>query len=609
MHEAKVIAEGIEEQGALRGFRGLDSEALVHVSKQIRDAAEAKSLIAAAIEEGVDDIPASKIVTHLAKALGVERAALKHEWKKQAAAHNAALAPTDEERAEAAAKEAEKAAADREAAKASLMSQIGWLATSPDILMQAVQFLWDEGVAGERSALIALNLFMAGRMHTTMPMALLRTGAPASGKNFVVEKALSMLPPGAVVHISGASAKALAYMQEPLANRIVYVKEAAALLDSNGKEKEFAGMLRVLISEGRLDYHTVAQEEPKTERGKPVRRLVALHLEQEGPISVVMTSARDNVEAELLTRVVLSPADESAEQTIRAARKSAARVSGQSLARQSRTTRDDWVAIHRWLELSGPFDVVIPLLDAFVACLRPGPLRQRRDNRAVIAATSASAILHSAQRQKDAQGCIIADIADYGNAFEALNDGLATAYAPIVSPGVISVVKALEDMLAEQKAEVEKKLQEWRKKNPQAANGPPPQELLPVTTVRATHSQLTRRLGLAAKDLIGQRLRAALDAAAIVRANPGAARSAGGEYQIVATSAALAAGKSASTALPHPTAVAAMQADPTRLAEILSRIDDGIAANEQATPGSPGLQAATAIANGGRDTDAEINQF
>ena len=67
-----------------------------------------------------------------------------------------------------------------------------------------------------------------------------------------------MLPPGAVVRISGASAKALAYMQEPLANRIVYVKEAAALLDSNGKEKEFAGMLRVLISEGRLDYHTVA---------------------------------------------------------------------------------------------------------------------------------------------------------------------------------------------------------------------------------------------------------------------------------------------------------------------------------------------------------------
>ena len=227
----------------------------------------------------------------------------------------------------------------------------------------------------------------------------------------------------------------------------------------------------------------------------------------------------------------------------------------------------------------------------------------------MIAATSASAILHSAQRQKDAQGRIVAEIADYENAFEALNGGLTTAYTPVVSPGVISVVKALEDMLAEQKAAVEKKLQEWRKKNPQAANDPPPPELLPVTTVRATHSQLTKRLGLVSKALIGQRLRDVLDAGAIVRANPGAARSAGGEYQIVTTSAALAAGRSASTALPRPAAVAAMQADPTRLAEILSRIDDGIAASERATPGSPGLQAATAIANGGRDTDAEINQF
>ena len=156
----------------------------------------------------------------------------------------------------------------------------------------------------------------------------------------------------------------------------------------------------------------------------------------------------------------------------------------------------------------------------------------------MIAATSASAILHNAQRQRDAQGRIIAEIADYQNAFEALNGGLTTAYAPVVSPAVISVVKALEDTLAEQRAEVEKKLHEWRKKNPQAANDPPPPELLPVTLVRATHSQLAGRLGHSSKALIGQRLRAALDARAIVRADPGTARNAAGEYQIVTTSAA-----------------------------------------------------------------------
>jgi hypothetical protein len=265
----QAVAEGAAAQERLRHYRGLSDDELVDACGRVRDGADATSLIKAAIEAGVDGIVEAKIVAELAKVCGVDRPALKGVWKKQAAAHKATLAPTDEERAEAAAKEAEKAATDREAEKASLLSRIGWLARSPDILTEAVQFLWDEGVAGERSALIAVILFMAGRMHKTMPMALLRTGAPASGKSFVVEQALSMLPPDAVVRISGSSPKALVYMEQPLANRIVYVAEAAALLDSNGHEKEFAGMLRVLISEGRLDYHTVAQEERKTERGKP----------------------------------------------------------------------------------------------------------------------------------------------------------------------------------------------------------------------------------------------------------------------------------------------------------------------------------------------------
>ena len=116
------------------------------------------------------------------------------------------------------------------------------------------------------------------------------------------------------------------------------------------------------------------------------------------------------------------------------------------------------------------------------------------------------------------------------------------------------------------------------------------------------------RLGLASKELIGRRLRDALDAGALVHANPGAARTAGGEYQIVMTSAALAAGRSASPALPHPAAVAAMQADPTRLAKIIDRIDAEIAANEQATP-SPGLLPATAITADGLDTGVSRTCF
>ena len=123
-------------------------------------------------------------------------------------------------------------------------------------------------------------------------------------------------------------------MEEPLANPLSPSRRLPLCWTATGT-KEFAGLLRILISEGWLDYHTVAlQEERKSEKGSTVRRPVTLHLEQAGPISVVMTSARDNVEEELLTRLVLLPADESAEQTVRAARKDAARTGAKPLPRQ-----------------------------------------------------------------------------------------------------------------------------------------------------------------------------------------------------------------------------------------------------------------------------------
>jgi hypothetical protein len=86
-----------------------------------------------------------------------------------------------------------------------------------------------------------------------------------------------MLPPGAVVRIAGSSPKWIVYMDEPLPNRIVYVAEAAALLDSNRHEKEFAGMLRVLIPRGgstttRLHFRKNAKPSGEGPFGGPASR-------------------------------------------------------------------------------------------------------------------------------------------------------------------------------------------------------------------------------------------------------------------------------------------------------------------------------------------------
>ena len=83
--------------------------------------------------------------------------------------------------------------------------------------------------------------------------------------------------------------------------------EAATIAERNGVESPLTIMLRLLISEGRLD-HNVAL--PQSDG------LATVRIKRNGPVVVIITSARDDVEDELLTRLTTSDADESAEQTL-----------------------------------------------------------------------------------------------------------------------------------------------------------------------------------------------------------------------------------------------------------------------------------------------------
>jgi hypothetical protein len=101
----------------------------------------------------------------------------------------------------------------------------------------------------------ALYLTYTSRLLAVEAVRLLRLGAPASGKNLVVEKTLMFIPSDSVVQFSGSSPKALAYYggddPDALKQKIVYIPEAAIIADRNGVESDFTIMLRTLISEGR----------------------------------------------------------------------------------------------------------------------------------------------------------------------------------------------------------------------------------------------------------------------------------------------------------------------------------------------------------------------
>jgi hypothetical protein len=112
-----------------------------------------------------------------------------------------------------------------------------------------------------------------------------------------------------------------------------------------------------------------------------------------------------------------------------------------------------WLNFQRWLETDAPYDVVIPYRPAILRAfnelwdeIRTVPLRIRRDVNALILAIQTSAILHKAQRERDAAGRIIATLDDYRHAHEAFDSGLASLYRTKVPDTALAVVRAAEAM-------------------------------------------------------------------------------------------------------------------------------------------------------------------
>ena len=160
-------------------------------------------------------------------------------------------------------------------------------------------------------------------------------------------------------------------------------------------------------------------------------------------MAVIVTSARDNIESEMLTRLLTSDADESSEQT-KAVVKSLL-VNDNQGEEPDLTT---WLDFQRWLESEAPYEVSVPfgtaLYRAYEKRLQTFPnvlqLRMRRDISGLISAIKTSAVLHKAQRESDSKARIVATIDDYRHAYEAFDEGVSSLYGVKTRREVVAVV-------------------------------------------------------------------------------------------------------------------------------------------------------------------------
>ena len=452
------IAETVPTVPLYQGGAGSERDAFLKRIADLKplDEEGARAIIADVVKAGFSDLAIETLIKSLAAAFGVSIPVAKKFWKDAAnQTRGAAAAETVKLAAEMQARFEQESAEQRRRETAGEHDRL-WLsckkiAESPTLLADMEKTVRSLGLVGESASLRGAYLTASSRFNKKSAICLLRRGAPAGGKNFLFDMTFVLIPDDDIIRISSGSPLSLVYYgkedEDALKHKILYIPEAAIIAEKNQVESPLTIMLRILISEGRLDHNVVL---PRADGPAET-----VHIKRNGPVVVVITSARDNVEDELLTRLMSSDADESSKQTLAVL---------ENVLEGEESERDEaeigrWLDFQRWLALAAPYEVAVPFREAISTAFKEHweamkkrgenpkvQLRLRRDVQAMLTAIKTSAILHKAQREKDQRGRIVATIDDYKHAYEAFDEGLARLYKVKTPETALAVVKAIEDM-------------------------------------------------------------------------------------------------------------------------------------------------------------------
>jgi len=321
-------------------------------------------------------------------------------------------------------------------AKAEAASREAWeacsgLAREPNILEGFAEELARSGVAGEGRIAKLLYLAVTSRL-LQRPVSVALKGPSSGGKSHVLEGVLAFFPESAYYALTAMSERTLAYSTEPIRHRFLVIYEAA------GMSGEFATyLMRSLLSEGRVRYETVE----KTSEGiKP--RLI----EREGPTGLIVTTTAVKLHPENETRLLSLTVTDTQKQTraVMAALAEEADEGGPDLG--------GWHALQVWLE-SAEHRISIPYAGKLAELIPPVAVRLRRDFGALLNLIRAHALLHQANRERDAEGRIIATIEDYATVHELVADLVSEGVEATVPNTVRETIEAVKGLRENSKGE------------------------------------------------------------------------------------------------------------------------------------------------------------
>ena len=329
--------------------------------------------------------------------------------------------------------------AEKAALRESLWPNVSGLALAHDLMDRVVRQVHDLGVVNE-DELIKLIYVGATSRVLQNPVNILTKGVSSGGKSYTASNTLKLIGPDFVNELTSSSALSLVYDARPLAHTVMLIFEANQLQADKQADKDstFAMLLRTLISEGRIVHQTTV-EDPSSPTGRRVEKIV-----REGPIALITTTTGE-LYSENETRMLSWHVHEDRDQTAAVMTDLADRAAGSVAASPDFAV---WHDLQRWITL-GPNDAVIPFARQITDGIEPLMVRFRRDVGSLFSFIKASALLHQAQRQVDAQGRLIATVADYKLAYPIFSRVLAESSGKAVPDNVRAVVKLIAERASE----------------------------------------------------------------------------------------------------------------------------------------------------------------
>ena len=297
------------------------------------------------------------------------------------------------------------------------------------------------GYGGDVRPVLVVYLAATTRLLGTRPGAtpthVLLVGAPSAGKSYTLTAALALLPPEATHSMEAGSPRTLIYDDAELVHRVVVFPEADSL--PAGEDNPAASAVRALLSEGRLAYKVTVRD---PESGDFAVRVI----EKAGP-TVLLTTAVRRLGPQLDSRLFVLEVPDEQEQLRAALRTQAALELADA---PERTATDALIAYQELLRVKAPWDIRVPFADWLAEAIGQNPLGPRimRDFARLVSLTKAVAVLRHRQRSVDAQGRLIAELADYGFVRALVADIYAGSQSG-ASARIRATVEAVASIVAE----------------------------------------------------------------------------------------------------------------------------------------------------------------